>query len=139
MNAVSELDGRVALITGASRGIGAATARELAAQGVAVVLAARSGDAVRLLAEEIEQDGGRARGVACDVSRYDDVEGAVTTCCEAFGGIDILVNNAGVIEPIARLSESDPAAWAARSISTREASITACGRRSHAWNVRAQA
>ena len=111
MNAVSELDSRVALITGASRGVGAATARELAAQGVAVVLAARSGDAVRLLAEEIEQDGGRARGVACDVSRYDDVEGAVTTCCEAFGGIDILVNNAGVIEPIARLSESDPTAW----------------------------
>ena len=108
---MDELNGRAAVVTGASRGIGEAVARELARREVGVVLAARSFAASEAIAAEIEQAGGRARAVACDVTRYGDVESAVTACREAFGSLDILVNNAGVIDPIARLGESDPGAW----------------------------
>ncbi|MDP7548853.1 MAG: SDR family oxidoreductase [Alphaproteobacteria bacterium] len=106
-----ELNGKAAVITGASRGIGAATARELAGHGVAVLLAARSLGEIEAITAEIRGAGGRAAAVACDVSRYGDVAAAVARCREAFGRLDILVNNAGVIEPIARLGDSDPEQW----------------------------
>jgi len=105
-----ELGGKTTLITGASRGIGAAGARAMAEAGANVVLAARSGGEIEALAKEI---GGRARAVVCDVTDYAAVEGAVGVAVEAFGGLDILVNNAGVIDPIARLEDSDPGAWGA--------------------------
>ena len=108
---MSELEGRAAVVTGASRGIGAAAARELARQGVSVVLAARTLAEIEAVAGEIVAGGGKAEAIACDVARYADLEAAVACCRKAFGGLDILVNNAGVIEPIARLGESDPAAW----------------------------
>jgi NAD(P)-dependent dehydrogenase (short-subunit alcohol dehydrogenase family) len=108
---VNELKGKAAVITGASKGIGEATARELARLGVAVVLAARSSDRIDAIANEIRQAGGRALAIACDVSRYQDIAAAVAECRSEFGRIDILVNNAGVIEPISRLAESDPDAW----------------------------
>jgi len=103
-----ELGGKTALITGASRGIGAAGARAMAEAGANVVLAARSGGEIEALAKEI---GGQARAVVCDVADYASVEGAVGVAVEAFGGLDILVSNAGVIDPIARLEDSDPRAW----------------------------
>ena len=106
-----ELDGRGAIVTGASRGIGEATARELARHGVGVVLAARSEGDVARVAGEIRDGGGRAEAVVCDVASWADVERAVGRCREAFGGVDILVNNAGLIDPIARLADSDPDAW----------------------------
>ena len=107
-----ELDGRSAIVTGASRGIGAATARELARHGVGVVLAARDRDRIERLAGEIRDAGGRAEAVVCDVARWADVERAAERCREAFGGrVDILVNNAGLIDPVARLGDSDPEAW----------------------------
>ncbi|MEM9198982.1 MAG: SDR family NAD(P)-dependent oxidoreductase [Pseudomonadota bacterium] len=106
------LAGRVALITGASRGIGAAAARVMAAQGAAVVLAARSATAVETIAAEIEADGGRAAALDCDVAEYAAVCRAVDLAKAQFGGLDILVNNAGVIDPIARIEDSYPAAWA---------------------------
>ncbi|QFT82218.1 putative oxidoreductase [Roseovarius sp. THAF27] len=96
------------LITGASRGIGAATARHFAALGANVVLAARSTDAIEEIASDI---GDRALAVSCDVSRYDDVKTAVTAATERFGGLDVLIGNAGVIEPIAHLSDVDPDEW----------------------------
>jgi NAD(P)-dependent dehydrogenase (short-subunit alcohol dehydrogenase family) len=102
---------RAALVTGASRGIGAATARALAAAGWAVALAARDAAACAALATEIESAGGRASAVACDVARWPDVEGAVAATVDRFGRIDLLVNNAGVVEPIAALAEADPADW----------------------------
>ncbi len=108
---MSELQGQAAVVTGASRGIGAATARALAEAGAAVVLAARAMDEIEAVAREIDGAGGRAATVRCDVSRWEDVERAVAICLERFARIDILVNNAGVIDPIGHLAESDPETW----------------------------
>jgi len=102
------LSGKCALITGASRGIGAETARALAAEGVNVVLLARGAAAIEALASEI---GEQARAIPCDVSNYDDIAVAVDTAVTTFGGLDIVINNAGVIEPISHLAKSDPAEW----------------------------
>ena len=110
---MEELRGKAAVITGASRGIGAAAAREFGRLGVSVVLAARSGEAIGRIAAEIRAAGGAAEAVACDVARYGDVAAAVARCREAFGRLDIMVNNAGMIEPIGPLAESDPEVWAA--------------------------
>ena len=84
---MTSLAGKVALITGASRGIGAAVARALDAQGVRLALASRSGDDLGL-------DGALAR--PCDVRRPEDLEAVAAETAERFGGIDILVANAGV-------------------------------------------
>ena len=108
-----ELTGKSAIVTGASRGIGAATARELATQGAAVLLTSRSTAEIEGIAAEIRENGAKAEAIRCDVTGYDEVAAAVARCRTAFGRIDILVNNAGMIEPIARLADSDPAAWAA--------------------------
>jgi 3-oxoacyl-[acyl-carrier protein] reductase len=106
------LKDKVALVTGASRGLGEGVARALAARGAAVMLAARDGAAVAAVAEGIAAAGGRAASAACDVSDYAAVERLVAATRERFGGLQILVNNAGIIEPIAEIATSDPAAWA---------------------------
>ena len=111
-----ELKGKVALVTGASRGLGEGAARALAAAGTLVMLAARDGGLVETVARDIASKGGRAEAVACDVSDYPAVERLVADTAARLGRIDILVNNAGVIEPIAEIAASDPAAWA-RNIS----------------------
>ena len=103
------LQGKIALVTGASRGLGEGAARALAAGGAKVMLLARDGDLARKVAREI---GSQAEALACDVSDYPAVERAVADTRERLGGLDILVNNAGVIEPIAALAASDPAVWA---------------------------
>ena len=102
------LDGKTVLITGASRGIGAATARIFATAGANVVLTARSTDALAELAADI---GDKALALPCDVSRYEDVARAVATCVDQFGGLDVLINNAGVLEPITHLETADPEEW----------------------------
>ncbi|SFO07538.1 NADP-dependent 3-hydroxy acid dehydrogenase YdfG [Roseovarius lutimaris] len=102
------MQGKCVLITGASKGIGAATARVFAAAGANVALAARNGDAVAELAGEI---GERAIALPCDVSRYWEVEAAVAACHTAFGRLDVLIGNAGVIDPISSLGTADPEAW----------------------------
>ena len=109
---MSHLNGKTAVITGASRGIGAATARHFAAEGANVVLAARSTGDIEAIADEIRGAGGAAEAIACDVSRFDDVEAAMALADTAFGGVDFLINNAGVIDPISRLESSDPGGWA---------------------------
>ncbi|MFW2589274.1 SDR family oxidoreductase [Sagittula sp. SSi028] len=103
-----DLTGKVALITGASRGIGADAARAFAAAGAKVALVARGADAIADLAGEI---GPNAVAIPCDISRYWEVEQAIANCVTAHGRLDIMVNNAGVIEPIAHLAEADPDAW----------------------------
>ncbi|HTR85772.1 MAG TPA: SDR family oxidoreductase [Reyranella sp.] len=103
------LQGKIALVTGASRGLGEGVARALAEEGAKVMLLARDGDLAQKVAREI---GGSAQALACDVSDYPTVERAVADTRERLGGLDILVNNAGVIEPIADVATSDPAAWA---------------------------
>ena len=108
----NELKGKVALVTGASRGLGEGTARALAAGGAAVMLVARDGALVSQVARDIAAKGGRAEALSCDVSNYVAVEKVVALAKEQLGAIDILVNNAGVIEPIAEVAASDPAAWA---------------------------
>jgi len=105
---MAELSGKTVLITGASKGIGAAATRQFAKMGANVALVARSGDAIQALAAEI---GPNARAYPCDVSAYDAMAFAISDTIQAFGALDILINNAGVIEPISRLSEADPNAW----------------------------
>ncbi len=102
------LAGKVVAITGASRGIGAATAREFAALGARVVLLARGRDAIVELAGEI---GTAALAVPCDVTRYWEVEAAFNAAVAEFGALDVVINNAGVIEPVARIEHTDPAEW----------------------------
>ncbi len=102
------MQGKCVLITGASKGIGAATARVFAAAGANVALAARNGDAIAELAGEI---GPRAIAIPCDVSRYWEVEAAIAACHTAFGRLDVLIGNAGVIDPITSLSSADPESW----------------------------
>ena len=109
---MSELAGKSAVVTGASRGIGAATAEVFAEQGVSVVLAARTTSEIEALATQIRSNGGKAEAVACDVSKFADLQNAISVCREEFGGLDILVNNAGVIDPIGHLVDSDPEDWA---------------------------
>lgn len=108
---MTNLTDHTAFITGASRGIGAEAAHELAAHGANVVLAARSLKDIEAHAQAINEKGGKALAVACDVADYSQVKTAVDKAEAAFGPITILVNNAGIIEPIARIDESDPQAW----------------------------
>ena len=105
---MSDVTGKTVLITGASRGIGKATARLFAREGANVVLTARSEAAIDEIALDI---GENAMAIACDVARYGDMRDAVEHAVGRFGGIDILIGNAGVIEPVAMIAESDPDAW----------------------------
>lgn len=92
-----DLTGKVALVTGASRGIGRATALELARSGAAVVVNYRAGvDAAAAVVNEIESGGGRALAVQADVAQSADVERLVKTTTDTFSSLDILVNNAGI-------------------------------------------
>ena len=102
---------KTVLITGSSRGIGAAAAREFANLGANVMLAARSYKEIKAFADEINANGGSAEAFACDVSKYDQVSAMVKTCVTVFGGLDVLINNAGIIDPIEHLNGSNPEAW----------------------------
>jgi 3-oxoacyl-[acyl-carrier protein] reductase len=87
---------QVALVTGASRGIGRQVALELSSHGAAVILASRSQEASETVAESIREQGGVALAVAMDVGEPDQVEGALACVVEQFERVDILVNNAGI-------------------------------------------
>jgi NADP-dependent 3-hydroxy acid dehydrogenase YdfG len=97
MTTTNTLPSTVALVTGASSGIGQATARRLAAEGASVVLVARRQDRIDLLAKKITAEGGRALALAADLTDADAAAGVVATAVEQLGRLDILVNAAGVM------------------------------------------
>ncbi len=102
--------GKVVAITGASSGIGEATALLLAARGATVVLGARGSDRLATLAARIAQGGGAAAYARTDVRRRDDLSALVALACERYGTLDVLVNNAGVM-PISPLDDLRVAEW----------------------------
>jgi len=104
------LDDKVALVTGASSGIGAAVARALARAGAAVVLAARRSERLEELADEITADGGNAMVQVTDVTRRNEVEALAQRARDAHGRIDVLVNNAGVM-PLSPLASGRVEDW----------------------------
>jgi NADP-dependent 3-hydroxy acid dehydrogenase YdfG len=106
----SKLTGTVALVTGASSGIGEATARRTAEDGASVVLVARRRDRLEALAAEIEQTGRSALAVQADITDRTQAEAAVQQSVERFGRLDILVNNAGLML-LGPVVGADPDEW----------------------------
>jgi NADP-dependent 3-hydroxy acid dehydrogenase YdfG len=97
MQMAGSLNGKVAVVTGASSGIGEATVRSLAGEGAAVVAGARRKERLDGLVEEVTRDGGKAIAVECDVADEQQAHALVDQAVEEFGGVDILINNAGVM------------------------------------------
>ena len=106
-----DLSGRVAVVTGASRGIGEAIARALAAAGARVVLASRKLEGLQAVADSIQADGGEAIAVACHTGRAADTEALAARAEEAYGGVDILVNNAATSPHFGPLLEAEESHW----------------------------
>jgi NADP-dependent 3-hydroxy acid dehydrogenase YdfG len=104
------LDGRVAAITGASSGIGEATALAFAREGAAVALGARRSDRIEELARRIEGDGGRAAAIAVDVTDEQRAHAFVRQAHERLGGLDALINNAGLML-LGPIEGADTDAW----------------------------
>jgi NADP-dependent 3-hydroxy acid dehydrogenase YdfG len=101
----NNIEGKVVVITGASSGLGEATARHLSAQGATVVLGARRTDRIEALAGELSASGGKALAIATDVTHCDQVERLVDAGAQTYGRIDVMINNAGLMPqaPLERL------------------------------------
>ncbi|AJY46261.1 SDR family oxidoreductase [Martelella endophytica] len=91
------IKGKIVIITGASSGMGEATARDLAAKGAKVALGARRADRLEALVNDIKAAGGEAIAVATDVTKLEDVQALVKAAQDAFGGVDVVFNNAGLM------------------------------------------
>jgi NAD(P)-dependent dehydrogenase (short-subunit alcohol dehydrogenase family) len=105
------LEGRVALVTGASRGIGRAIALTFARAGAKVALVARSSGEIEAAAQEIIAAGGEAVALTADVADARQVQAAVDGCLERFSRLDLLVNNAGMLGPLGPLVENPVEEW----------------------------
>jgi len=101
----NNIEGKVVVITGASSGLGEASARLLSAEGATVVLGARRQDRIQSLAEELTAQGGKALAMPTDVARREHVQKLVDAAVEAYGRIDVMINNAGLMPqaPLERL------------------------------------
>lgn len=106
-----KFNGRVAFVTGAGTGIGAATATLLGEQGASVAVVGLPGDPIAAVAQNIESQGGRAIAVEADVSSSEQVEAAVAKTVEAFGALHLAFNNAGVSSAPVPTGEIDPEDW----------------------------
>jgi NADP-dependent 3-hydroxy acid dehydrogenase YdfG len=93
----NNIEGKVIVITGASSGLGEATALHLASQGATVVLGARRQDRIKSLADELTGKGGKALAVSTDVTRREQVQRLVDAAVQAHGRIDVMINNAGLM------------------------------------------
>ncbi|ATY12454.1 NAD(P)-dependent oxidoreductase [Amycolatopsis sp. AA4] len=109
---MSVLASKVVAITGASSGIGEATARLLAARGAAVVLGARREDRLAAVAKEIRAEGGRAIACGTDVTRREDLDRLVQRALDEFGQLDVLVGNAGIAK-LGPVADADVEGWSA--------------------------
>jgi NADP-dependent 3-hydroxy acid dehydrogenase YdfG len=107
---VSKLEGKVAIITGASSGIGEATAIALAAEGAKVVIAARRVERLEAVAKQIIDHGGQALSIVSDITDEAQAKNVIQKAHAEFGHIDILVNNAGISFP-GRIENADPSNW----------------------------
>jgi NAD(P)-dependent dehydrogenase (short-subunit alcohol dehydrogenase family) len=105
------LEGKVAMITGASQGLGRALALAFAREGARVVINSRSEETIRPVAEEVESLGAEVLALAADVSRSADGERLVSAAAERYGRIDVLVNNAGVLGPRVPIEEYPEGEW----------------------------
>ena len=105
----NNIEGKVVVITGASSGLGEATARLLCAHGASIVLGARRVDRLLSLADELTGRGGKALPVQTDVTQYGEVKRLVDTAVQRFGRIDVMINNAGLMPqaPLERLNIED--------------------------------
>ena len=111
MNEQASLTGRVALITGASRGIGAAVARRFAAEGVHVILIARTVGGLEEVDDSIKTTGGKATLVPCDLTDFEAVDTLGPVLIERFEKLDIFVGNAGALGEMTPLTHYDSASW----------------------------
>lgn len=111
MNKLSfDLTGKVAIVTGASSGLGHHFAQSLAAHGATVVVAARRAERLSALVQKITDAGGKALAVSLDVTDTASIKACVETAVKTFGGVDILVNNAGIADPAPALTTTE-AQW----------------------------
>jgi 3-oxoacyl-[acyl-carrier protein] reductase len=108
---MSELDGRIAVVTGAARGIGSAIAQKLASMGARLVLTARDAAGLHQVEEQIRQAGGEANAIPCDLLDFAAIEALGKTVETRYGRCDILVNNAGVGKTGTPLHETPLADW----------------------------
>jgi NAD(P)-dependent dehydrogenase (short-subunit alcohol dehydrogenase family) len=106
VHGIFDVAGRVAIVTGASSGLGVDLARALAGAGMRVVIAARRLERLEALAAELEKEGAETLAVACDVSGETDVDSLVAATLSRFGHVDVLVNNAGITEIVPAEQES---------------------------------
>jgi 15-hydroxyprostaglandin dehydrogenase (NAD) len=106
-----EIEGKVALVTGAGSGIGRATAMRLSREGASIVVVDVNDDGARETVEQIETAGGKAAARHADVSSDDSARGMIAFAEETFGGLDILHNNAGIITGAPRWPDNEPAEW----------------------------
>ena len=104
------IEGKVVVITGASSGLGNATARHLSAQGGIVVLGARRVDLITALADDLAAQRGKALAIATDVTHYDQVQKLVDAAVQTYGRVDVMINNAGVA-PISQLERIKVDEW----------------------------
>lgn len=122
-------DGRVAVVTGSSSGIGLEIAKQFAASGAKVITNGRSLERAKAASDEITTDGGEAAPVDADLRTYEGAQRLIDGAIDAYGGIDILVNNAG-ISMIVPSAELDPTEWT-RAIETNLSGPFYCSRAAH--------